>query len=273
MATANSSRVCFLVSPLPYGGLPGQENEQARNLAEDFLIPSIEAEGFTIISESEGLRQFAGQQRNPGTAIGSAMEWLERSDLVVIDMTQDAENCIFYSGYRNALKKPCLVYTAGKYATSGDIGGVKYVRRPSRDVSKDMKIQHLRESIRETINISHAELQHTAIAPASDRYVSVNDNRLSFEELVARLSAIRDEYARDHNRLATEPAALDLMAEVEAISAQINHGRVRLRQITDGLVPSFENACLLLAAYPGLVQLIHDAAATAKEILTFFGYT
>jgi len=107
---------------------------------------------------------------------------------------------------------------------------------------------------------------------ASNRYVSVKDNQPGFDELVTQLSAIKDQYARDHNHLAAEPVANEMLAEINAILAQIEIGVVRLGQIAQGLLPSFENTCLMLAAYPGFVQLVHDAIPAINAILTSFGF-
>jgi len=108
--------------------------------------------------------------------------------------------------------------------------------------------------------------------PAADRYVSVKDNQPAFDELVARLSAIKDEYARDHNHLAAEPAVIEMLSEIDAVLAQIKRGVVRWGQIAYGLLPSFNKVCIALAAYPALVQLIHDATPYAQAILNFFGH-
>ncbi|KAB7738439.1 hypothetical protein F2P47_17180 [Parvibaculum sedimenti] len=109
------------------------------------------------------------------------------------------------------------------------------------------------------------------LAPASDRYVSVKDNQPGFDELVARLSAIKDDYARDHNHLAVEPICDDLLSEIDGVLAQVQRGRVRLGELSNGLLPILSTACIALSAYPGFVQLIHDASAATQAILTFFG--
>lgn len=108
--------------------------------------------------------------------------------------------------------------------------------------------------------------------PAADRYVNVRDNQPAFDQLVSRLTAITDEYARDHNHLAAERAAIEMLAEIDAVLAQIQRGVVRLGQIAHGLLPSFDNVCLALAAYPGLALAIHDAIPAAQAILTSFGF-
>ncbi|MBX3496387.1 MAG: hypothetical protein KF769_09110 [Parvibaculum sp.] len=107
--------------------------------------------------------------------------------------------------------------------------------------------------------------------PASDRYVSVADNQPLFDSLSSSLTEIKDQYSRDHNRLAAEPACVDLLSEVDATIAQIQRGRVRLGQLTQGLLPTFDQACLALAAYPGLVLAIQHAMAATQTILRSFG--
>lgn len=107
--------------------------------------------------------------------------------------------------------------------------------------------------------------------PASDRYVNVRDNQSSFDELSEQLTRIKNEYERDHNHLGAEPATVDLLSEVDAALAQIQRGRVRLGQLVDGLLPTFEQSCLALAAYPGMVLAIEHAMTAAQDILRLFG--
>lgn len=108
--------------------------------------------------------------------------------------------------------------------------------------------------------------------PASDRYVSVRDNQASFDDLLAQLDRIKAEYQRDHNRLANAPMIGEILAETDAAIAQIKRGFVRLEQIARGLVPTYEQGCLALAAYPGMSQLMSDAVNIAQNILRFFGF-
>lgn len=108
--------------------------------------------------------------------------------------------------------------------------------------------------------------------PASNRYVSVRDNQASFDELLEQLNRIKTEYERDHNRLANAPQIGEILAETEAAIAQIKHGFVRLEQIARGLIPTYEQGCLALAAYPGMSQLMSDAISIAQHILRFFGF-
>ena len=119
------------------------------------------------------------------------------------------------------------------------------------------------------------DAESTKSAPsvsASDRYVSVKDNQQSFDELSEQLTRIKNEYERDHNHLGAEPDCLKLLSEVEATLAQIKSGVVRLGQLAQGLIPTFEQACLGLAAYPGFTQMLGDAINTAQQILRFFGF-
>lgn len=254
MVTANTQPICYLVSPLPYGSLPGQENEEAKEFAQKIILPALETEGFRVLTAEDGFRHFAGQQRNPATAIASSQEWLERSDLVIVDMTQEADNCVFEIGYRNALKKPCIVYTAGRKTTTGEIAGVRYLARLSRDISTDTKIQHLREQIRQvmtgvppaasaldqpnfgfasdsapfgsgTFADSSGEASHDV--PAAGRYVKVTDNQPAFDEIRRSLTVIKNEFAADHNKQELPIENIEgALAEINAFELMMDKGWV-----------------------------------------------
>lgn len=255
MATAENRPVCYLVSPLSYGNLPGQENSDAKAFAEQIIAPALKNVGFTLLTAAEGFRHFAGQQGNIGSAIGSSQEWLERADLVIIDMTQEATNSVFEAGYRNALKKPCIVYTAGSYATEGEIAGVRYIKRLSPKIPASDQITHLSEQIRQvmtntpitesdldeanfgfapdsapfgsgTFASSGGEVQQNTLnadnIPAAGRYVSVKDNQPAFDEVRKNISDIRNEFANDHNKRELPVENLDgIIAELDAFDLQI----------------------------------------------------
>lgn len=105
--------------------------------------------------------------------------------------------------------------------------------------------------------------------PASDRYVSVSDNQTGFDELVAHLNKIRDEFANDHkgNELAGE-VGQQLLSEIKATKAQIESGWIRLPQLSEGLKPALERAVL---AYPSLVLIVSQATDIIMKILQAFG--
>lgn len=262
MVTANTQPVCYLVSPLPYGTLPGQENEEAREFARTIIIPALKAEGFTVLTAEEGFRNFAGQQRNPGAAVASSQQWLERSDLVIVDMTQEAENCVFEIGYRNALRKPCIVYTAGRNATTGDIAGVRYLTRPSRDISTNTKIEHLREQIRQVMtgvspavseldqpnfgfasdsapfgsgtfaNSSGGAIQTQNLGiPASDRLVTLSHNSAEYQEATGQLNKLIEavEFDRTNDFEEKEQLLAELRAGRELLkSTKVSPSRVEV---------------------------------------------
>lgn len=97
-------------------------------------------------------------------------------------------------------------------------------------------------------------------APAADRYVSVKDNQ-PVQALRKTLNEIRDEYARDHNKgeLQSLGQPDEVLTEIDGTLAQIDRGKLRLGQITDGLDPALRKMLPYISAYPGLCKLLKDA--------------
>lgn len=193
---------CYLISPLPMGHLPGQENTSAKAFAQNVLVPGLKAEGFRIITAEDAFVEAPGASSLAERATLSAREWLEKADLVVIDMTQESPNSVFMIGYRNALDKPCIVYTWGTNGAEGDIAGVRYVKSPPLDTSPSMKVELFREQIKQVLSRSRStpiasttpsstafgfvpgsapfdqgNFADTRTAPGSDRLVRLNDNQ------------------------------------------------------------------------------------------------
>lgn len=175
MPESDAQPTCYLISPLPMGHLPGQENTSAKAFSRSVLIPGLKSEGFQIITAEDAFVKAAGASSLAERATLSAQEWLGKADLAVIDMTQESPNSVFMTGYRNALNKPCIVYTWGVNGAEGDIAGVRYVKKLS-DGFGTQNIELFREQIRQVLSRSFTVNRPDSI-PAPDRPVRLNDNQ------------------------------------------------------------------------------------------------
>jgi hypothetical protein len=63
--------------------------------------------------------------------------------------------------------------------------------------------------------------------PASDRFVRVADNKPAFDEVLRALDAVRDEFARDHNKnLIPQELKAQANSEIGGLLVQIKNGLV-----------------------------------------------
>lgn len=253
MSDSNIQPTCYLVSPLPKGKLPGQENTATKAFAQSVLVPGLVEEGFRVITAEEAFVEAIGASSLAERATLSAQEWLEKADLVVIDMTQESPNSVFMIGYRNALDKPCIVYTQGADSADGDIAGVRYVRTPPRDLSPSMKVELFKEQIRQVLSRNRSTPTASTApssatfgfapdaapfgggpfadkfsVPAADRYVSARDNQPLINEIREKVAALtnavsenrENDFDDKEGRLA-ELAALDLILSKPQISVPL----------------------------------------------------
>ncbi|GAB5503903.1 hypothetical protein [Pyruvatibacter sp.] len=116
----------------------------------------------------------------------------------------------------------------------------------------------------------------TTQVPAADRYVRSSDNQPEFDTLLDALNRAVSEFGKDHNKgeVTNDPAGAAFISEVKASLAQIQSGMVRIGQLTDGLRPAtakLSASAILMAAYPGLKDIVADILHALTSILTLFG--
>ncbi len=265
--------ICYFICPRPDEGA-------IANAYSDFLFNEII---YPVCRELNIRAMRADHIKPTGRVADQIMETLQNADFVAAEVSGESRSVAYEIGARKASGRPLITFihdsTMGSALDSvADLRHLIYVQGnlaeniPAKKGFRDFLTSHRHEnSPLKCTSPNPVYIEQSVSTPASDRYVSVRDNQVSFDELYEQLSRVKNEYARDHNRLAAEPSIEDLIAEIDATQAQIRSGRVRLGQLNDGLLPSFERSCLALSAYPGMVLAIQQAMATAQDILRFFG--
>jgi tetratricopeptide (TPR) repeat protein len=121
---ANSSRTCFVISPI---GLEGSETRQSANDFFELIVePALEKYGFSVIR--------ADRIAQPNLINTDIVKLVQEADLCLIDLTSNNPNVFYECGRRHETGKPFiqLVKSGEESGLPFDVAGIRTV---SYDVS------------------------------------------------------------------------------------------------------------------------------------------
>lgn len=115
-------------------------------------------------------------------------------------------------------------------------------------------------------------IQHEAIEnkqiPGADRFVSVKDNQVEFDEIFSALTTIKNEFAEDHYKQTNAINTTAVVAEIEAFEVQIRSGWVS-RPAAQNLLDTLkyiESVCVSSSKIVGAI------AAITASLTIIFGF-
>lgn len=174
-------KTCFVVCPI--GEEKSPERENSDKVIRHFIEPVCKELGFKVIR--------ADYDATVDKINDKVIEYLEKSELVIADMSGHNPNVFYEFGYRQALKLPLIPIITKEDSIPFDVANLRTIHYVTNDIDK---VDIIRDRLKETINsfdyenIEFPEPQENTFGAQS--LLSIHDK---LDELISLTSSRNDD--------------------------------------------------------------------------------
>lgn len=163
-ASKARDRVCFVVSPI---GEEGGANRKHADKVMRHLIEKSLPDDFEIVR--------ADKISDPGIITNQIMQYIEQSDLVIADLTDNNPNVFYEVAIRHALRKPIIQIINKGGSIPFDISSVRTV---SYDLTDPDALEQAQEALRSFVTV----VSSTEYKPESPFSIAISPQRSNGSE-------------------------------------------------------------------------------------------